>query len=321
MTTQDFAGNGNESQDKNKRNNVALILLLFLLLASIGVNIYQYMDSKSRETTLETKILNGDDLRLKLRTQLDSAITGLEAYKGKSARQDSFIAVKEKELTEKGERIKVMLKEGKISYNKYLQAKDKLDNLNFQYQNALKELKRLEEENKKLTEQNAGLKEDVKAKGREIDKLTDDNIQAHRKLKEAEKLKLSPADITITGVKIGSGNKEKETDRARKIEKLKVSYNIHKNLAANSGKRDIYVQIIDPKGQTVAKDALGSGTMNVDEKQAQYSTKDQIDYNNEEEQNHFIYFGGADFKFEPGRYTVNIYTDGYLMGTKEIIIK
>ncbi|MDZ4839863.1 MAG: hypothetical protein SGJ04_07640 [Bacteroidota bacterium] len=311
-----------QEENKNRRNNVLLISIALLLLGSIAFNIFQYYDKDKKVDQLNQNILNSDALKEDLRVQLDSIRSELGSYKGRNSQLDSLVASKEAELIEQASKIEGLLKDNKISYNKYLSVKSDLEKFKFYSDKYLEDVKRLDGENKKLVKENSGLKEEVKGKEKEIDKLTDEVVLKGNKLELASRLVIDPKDINAQGVKFRKGgSKESETDRAKYIEKVKVCFVIPKNLAASNGKKKVYIQIVDPRGQSVTMNQLGSGIINIDGEDAKYSTSTEIDYDNEAAANQCIYWGGPDIKYEPGRYNVVLFTDGYKMGEKSFIIK
>ena len=145
----------------------------------------------------------------------------------------------------------------------------------------------------------------------------DVNVGLSNRISLAERL--SAQNITITGVKLKSSGHERETDRSSQMDKIKICFDVPENRAAKSGNRDVYMQLIDPHGQTVAIEALGSGVTTLDRDQIQYTMKQEIDFENDAK-NYCIYWG-KDTPFEPGKYDILLMTGGYKMGEKSYTIK
>jgi hypothetical protein len=114
-------------------------------------------------------------------------------------------------------------------------------------------------------------------------------------------------------------NKEVESSKSKHITKLKFCYTLAENKIADPGKRDVFVQVIDPHGQTVAIQSLGSGTTTVDAVESQYTTKDEVEYKNDPI-DHCTYWG-KDTPFEAGMYHIVVSTEGYKLGEKDFKIK
>jgi cell division protein FtsB len=312
-----YPDQNNERSRNSSRNNVLLILLLLLFLGSVGVNIYQYLDYSKREQTANQEIFSSQDLQKQLGKQKDSALAQLEEFKGRNAKLDAEVDKAEKDIVAKADQISKLLKSNKINYNKYLEVKDKLDEMTYLKNKLMKQVEDLSEQNKQLSSQNQNLKQEVTEGKHTIDKLTDVNTSQKNRLELAARLKAD--NIKVTGVFFKKNNKEVESSKSKHIQKLKFCFTISENIAALAGKRDIFIQVVDPHGQTVAIESKGSGTTMVDGNQSQYSTKEEIDYN-KETKDYCLYYG-KDSPFEAGKYNIVISTEGYKLGEKEFTIK
>ena len=319
MPTENYTDNDpiRDEPVRRNRNNAATILLVLLLLASIGFNIFQYYAREKKERVLNESLVSSQSLRDDLQKQRDSLTMQLNEYKGRVGKLDTLISQREQELLAKAEQIDKLLKSNKISYNKYLSVKDDIEKYKYYAEKYLKEIETLSQENKKLASQNETLKTEVKDKTKTIDVLKDQNVSLGNKVSLASKL--TAENIEITGVRYKGGSRERETNRASQIEKIKICFNVPENIVAYAGTKDIFIQVIDPHGQTVSVEALGSGVTTVDGSEVQFSTKDQIPYNNEPI-NHCTYWGKGS-QFEEGKYNIVIYTEGYKMGEKSFNIK
>lgn len=320
MSVDNYINNDPLHDEPVRRNktNVATILLVLLLLASVGFNIFQYYAREKKERVLNESLVDSQSLRDDLQRQRDSLTQQLNDYKGRVGELDTLIAQRERELLEKAEQIDKLLKSNKISYNKYLSVKDDIERYKYYAEKYLKEIDQLSQENKKLASQNETLKTEVKDKIKTIDVLKDQNVSLGNKVSLASRL--TAENIVVTGVRFKGGSKERETSRASQIEKLKICFDIPENKISYAGTKEIFVQILDPRGQTVSIDALGSGVTTVDGSETQYTTKEEVAYNNEPI-NQCVYFGKGTQKFEEGKYNIVIYTEGYKMGEKSFTIK
>jgi hypothetical protein len=306
-----------EDENRPRSNNVLIILLILLLIASLGFNVYQYFSVEKTKKQLSDKVVDANALRNDLVHERDSVLALYEQARGHSEQLDSTIQQHEQEIIEKSKRIEALLHDNKISYSKYLAAKDEMQQWKYYANKYSKEIEDLKTQNKKLSEQNQTLKTEVTQKKHAIDTLMDVVTSQGNRLSLAEKL--IAQNITITGVKLKSNNRERETDRASQIDKLKICFTIPENDAALEGERTIYLQILDPRGQTVAIESLGSGVTTLGGDQVQYTTQQTIQYTHETK-NYCMYWGKGS-KFDEGKYTFNIITNGYSLGQKAYTIK
>ncbi len=67
---------------------------------------------------------------------------------------------------------------------------------------------------------------------------------------------LHASNFNIVGIKEKSGGKEKITTTAKRVDKLRISFDIDENRITQSGSKDIYVAITSPDGNPVVVEAL-----------------------------------------------------------------
>jgi cell division protein ZapB len=115
------------------------------------------------------------------------------------------------------------------------------------------------------------------------------------------------------------GRERESPFRQRQIEKLKVVFNIAENNVAPIEGKDIMIRIIDPNGQVIFDIERGSGTFMLNEKEEFFTSSQEILFDNSRQQLLFEYEKGSEF--DEGAHMLEVYTDDYLMGRQEFIVK
>jgi len=140
--------------------------------------------------------------------------------------------------------------------------------------------------------------------------------------KLTEKVQIA-SRLEIENIKVAALNqkgKAREDDfRARQIAKLKVEFNITKNDVAPISGKEILMRIIDDNDNVLFDVARGSGTFVLDGKETFYTAKQEILFDNSQQVVSFLYDKGSEYL--PGRYVMEVYTDGYVMGSKSFRVK
>ena len=308
---------GNPGKGKGRNNILLIVLLLLLLLGSAGINILQYNKEKLKEKDYTAEIFSSTELKAQLKNQLDTARKQLEEYKGRNANLDAAVAKDEKEMEAQADQIRKMLGSNKINYNKYLDVKYKLDEMTYMKEKYLREVTELNEKNKQLTAENQDLKHAITEGKHTINNLTDKVTSQKNKLDIAAMLKAD--NISVIGVYFKKNNKEVETSKSKNIQKLKFCFTLEENKFADAGKRDVFVQVIDPKGQTISIESLGSGVTTVNTNQSQYTVKQEIEFKNDPQD--YCTYWGKDTPFDPGIYHIVLSTEGYNLGEKDLHIR
>ncbi len=177
----------------------------------------------------------------------------------------------------------------------------------------ISELKKVNEElvveNKELKTERNELNQTIRAAKKAEEKLNE-KVQIASRL-EAENIKVAALNQ--------KGKAKEDEFRARQIDKVKVEFNIAKNDVAPVSGKEILMRIIDDNENVLFDVARGSGTFVLDGKETFYTAKQEILFDNSQQVVSFLYDKGSEYV--PGRYIMEIYTDGYLMGSKSFRVK
>ncbi len=107
------------------------------------------------------------------------------------------------------------------------------------------------------------------------------------------------------------------TERASRVDKIRVCFTVAKNALVQAGDQELYVQVIDPKNNT-----LGSNEqVQFGEKTLNYSIISKFNYENGSLNIcEFVASKGKE-KFAKGRYTVNVFNEKDLVSSSEFTLK
>ncbi|MFD1613924.1 chromosome partitioning protein ParA [Gelatiniphilus marinus] len=107
------------------------------------------------------------------------------------------------------------------------------------------------------------------------------------------------------------------TERASRVDKIRVCFTVAKNALVQAGDQELYVQVIDPKNNTLGSNEqvqFGDKTLN-------YSIISKFNYENGSLNIcEFVASKGKE-KFEKGRYTVNVFNEKDLVSSSEFTLK
>ncbi len=221
--------------------------------------------------------------------------------------------------------------------------KDQNDTMMLKYQEAVVMLEQLQKEKTynyeqlaKYKKEVATLREVMKGYLRQIDSLNTinsnlqaQNIQYKKDISTAQlraDVAEEKADELNTKVRIGSviqtsgikmvalNGKSNEVKRMKLAERLRVDFSLTANELAEPGEKCVYLRILGPDGYLLTNsDDVVLFKFEGDEMRA--SAMRKVDYENEAVDVSIFYNGAS---FEKGTYTVEVYIDGRLSGSKEI---
>jgi cell division protein ZapB len=175
------------------------------------------------------------------------------------------------------------------------------------------ELKKL---NENLVVENIELKTERNTLNQNLREAQKTQEQLTQKVKVASRLEAE--NISVAALN-DNGKSWEDEFRARQISKLQVKFNIAKNDVAPVSGKEILMRIIDDNENVLFDVARGSGTFTLDGKETFYTAKQEILFDNTQQEVSFLYDKGSEYL--PGRYVMEIYTDGYMMGSKSFRVK
>lgn len=295
-----------------KGNNKSAIIIALLSVIIIIQGVKWYLDAQdikekdekiaSTEEELATTMQRLEDIR----KELDEKIVEVEKLGGDVADLQRAKQEIEEELTRKqranGKVIKE-LKDRVEGYEQLLKDKDQ-------------EIEKLKSVNKELLTENVNLKTQKSQLGDSINRLSQTKDELENKVAIASQLKVENMRI----VALNSRGKERESPfRSRQVGQLKVEFNISENEVAPIEGKKIMIRIVDQDGQVLFDVARGSGTFMYNGKEEFYTASQDILFDNSHQKLSFLYDKGSEYA--SGTYTLEVYTDGYLMGKGEFVVK
>ncbi|MBU2938023.1 hypothetical protein KO494_00595 [Lacinutrix sp. C3R15] len=151
---------------------------------------------------------------------------------------------------------------------------------------------------------------------KENGELDAEKILLNNSIEEAKYLTL--LDLEIEGIKERSSGKEMITNKAKRINKLKICYAIAKNNLVQEGDKTMQVQILDPNNELVTQN---TGALKIAESDILYSFNTTFSYKNENLNvcDYFVF--NADTTLEKGTYQIHIYDNKNVVTSATITLK
>ncbi len=116
---------------------------------------------------------------------------------------------------------------------------------------------------------------------------------------------LALSNFVMRSFKIRSNGKEVETDKASRIDRIKVSFDIIKNVIADSGDKEFYIIVKRPDGTAATFTNKTPGTFKLNGVDTTYSDKVTVNYTKGEEKNIELVWDSEDFA--RGNYLIEVY--------------
>lgn len=162
--------------------------------------------------------------------------------------------------------------------------------------------------NEHLTAENTRVKADLEASNRQIEGLNTEKASLSEKVAIAAQLDAIGINLSMLDKK---GKAEKKLNKTKQF---RVDFHIAKNVTAQSGMKTVYVRINTPTGS-----ALSAGTFTYENRTIQYSIKKQIEYGGQDTP--VSVYWNVQEALSAGTYSVSIFCDGQMIGSKNFTLK
>jgi len=299
--------NDNRPAGSNTTRNVLIGLLAVGLLGTWGYVLYDKNKTTEQIQVKSAEVKTVSTDRDSIKNLYEEAIVRLDNLTGENTRISSEVVSKDAELKKiKGE-IKGILANKNATAGDLKRARNLIGELNGKISNLEQEVARLMGENQQLATNNTVLTQE------KTDLQT--NLQTTTQQKEdlAKKVDVgstfSASNITIKGIDEKGNGKEKETDKAKKVNKLVVSFDVE-NRITPSGPVDLYVIVTGPDGKVISSPAMNSGNLTTrNDGDRTFTAKTTVDYEQGTRKN--VSFPLRQDKFQVGDYKIEVYQNGF----------
>lgn len=290
-----------ENQNSNSKLKAIVVILAILLAGSLA---YMYKMSSDAKTSQMVLIKEKDDVMkdlVALKATYDTAIAE------NTSMSDELIAEREKVVKLMGD-----LQKSKGDVASLAKYRDQYRTLDNKMKGLMQEIVVLKKQNADLIQERDNT---VMALG-DAKKFNDTLVVQNENLaKTVEKgSSLTVMNLRTEAIKERNSGKQIVTDRASRVDKLKVCFTIAENKIAKSGTKLYYVQIIDSKNNVVGEKKIE----NFGEMTLTYSFTTAVSYENKSvDVCEFV--TGSDFP--KGAYFVNIFDKSELVSKTSFELK
>lgn len=293
-------------EDSKNSNNKLLIIALAVLL--VGVSIYTfYNNSKLNEINDAIEVEKNE-----IAVNLDSMIAKYETAIAKNTSMSNELSLERDRIIMLRDSIKKMKV---INYEMLRKFRSQIFKLEETNKQLFQKNELLTSENKKLYSNLDSVNVVVTNQMAKNDTLTVINQGLSEKVKIGSVLKVNTAKILA--MRERTGGKLVETSRSRNTDAFRISFTIAKNEISEPGERNVYMQIVDLKGNTIAR--KGQLTL-FDNTTVDFSDKATVKYMNESVDVISLVEVNRD-NIKDGVYTVNIFIENKFAGATQITLK
>jgi hypothetical protein len=296
----------------NNSRNILTAILVIALLGTWGYIIFDKSKTRQEKDNLTTQIITSDSAKNELQRELDDAAMRLDALKTSNVKADSLLQTKDKDIQALKSKVQAILNDKNATAAQLSEARRLIAQLKGNIDTYTAEIESLKIANTQLTEEKRVVTE-------QRDVVQKNYDSANQVIKQKEDVidigsTLHASNFSIIGIQEKNSGKEKETTKAKRVDKLRISFDIDENRITQSGPKDIYIAITAPDGKPVAVDALGSGKfVTRDGMERPFTKKIQINYVQGQKEPVKVEWS-QNSGFQTGNYKIEIYNNGFKIG-------
>lgn len=271
---------------------------------------WQLIATKTRVNTFIIEKEKAISERQVMQHELDSLLREHEKIKNEYGMLTNDLAKKDSLIQAQAEEIQKLIE----SNAGRRQIQRKLDYLRGITQDYVAQIDKLLKENENLKSEIRGIQDNLKSEQEKSQTLAKDKENLKEQLNSAAVL--SAYSISATGIRYKQGGKKEEiVDRAKKVEKIKITFTLGKNPLVEQGLKTVYVRIARPDNAI-----LNDGSsFDFEGKQIMYSLKETVYYKGSP-MNVTLYYQGSD-RIVAGNYNIAIFSDGKEIGQTQLTLK
>jgi hypothetical protein len=296
-------------EEKNRENRL-LIIVIFILAILLLLLGWQYWKQKQTTIIIQQTAI----------AKTDSVTADLINLQGQYASLKTSDQKMQAILNSKKDTITLLMQQAeKYKNDPYIIArlKKETETLREIMKSYVVTIDSLNTLNQKLTvERNVAVESLKVEKGKSV-KLNQEKSQLQNIVQTGSIL--AATNIKAEGVFYRFGKKEVTSEKAKKIEKIKVSFTITANRIAKAGNKNIYIRIITPDGKELSKTGDESSIFSFEGSKGYFDALQSIDYANAEIS--LVVYCESSTGFIPGNYIIKLYENGGEMGEYTLTFK
>lgn len=310
-----------ESYTEPKKDNKGIIILI-LVVAIIASWAYFFYTKNQNENLISGKdqlYASLDSSRNEIQKEYDSAMVRLEEMTQTNIGLDSLVKTRDQEMQILKSRFRAIVSKQNASAKDLAEARSLVKELNGKIDDYVKEIERLQAENQQLTVDKANLTSEKQNLENNLSSTQAAKKEAEDKVDVGSTLHAS--SFKISAINERNSGKESETTRAKRADKLRISFVLDENRIAVSGTKILYIIAKDPAGKVIKESALGSGSFGTrQDGQLEFTNKLDVQYTKGEIKPISFDLKQTD-KYEKGSYNIIVYQNGFKIGEGIALLK
>lgn len=312
MTTNYPSTGGFSSEPKKDNKGTIIIVLLVALIASWVYFFYSKNQTDDLITEKDAQYSTLDSTKNAVQKEYDDAMVRLQEMTQTNIGLDSLVKTKDTEMQALKSRFRALVSKQNASAKDLAEARQLVGELNGRIDDYVKEIERLQAENQQLTVDKANLTSDKQNLEKNLATTEVAKKEAENKVDVGSTLHAS--SFKIVAINETNTGKEKSTARAKRADKMRISFVLDENRIATTGTKMLYIIAKDPAGKIIKESELSSGKFDTrNDGQLDFTNKLDVQYTQGEQKLISFDLKQTD-KYVKGNYNMVVYQNGFKIG-------
>ena len=323
--------------DNSKQRIIAIAAVGIVLL--LGINAFLLIKNSKTNAANEAltqQLDESEQLKVELEKQYYEALSELEEQKGTNEELNALIDEQKAELEDQKNKISRLIRDNRQlgkAREDMKQMSANLDQYRTEIQSLKDQLAVADQNIQTLTTDNTNLTTNLAAKTEEAAELSTKtaSLTSEKEALLTERTALSEKvsiasmirteGIAVQGFKTRSNGKVVEKKSAKNIDHLKICFNTTENRVASLGDESFYIRIINPAGETLAVEELGSGVVTDTDTGEQIRFTKAVETEYDRSTSTLCTRWQPNVPFQSGTYEVQVYNKGFISGQSKFMLK
>lgn len=303
--------NKTDYQEQGPKKGIVIIVIT-ILLGTNGLLLWQFFDKKNSLDLANQTIVTTTAEKDALQMQLNRFKVDYEKIKSDNASLQNELSEKDEEIKAKVLEIQKLIQLGGPA--QIARAKAELAKLKEMNEVYVAHIDSLNVINAQLQQENQSLSTNLSKEMSKNENLSAENSRLYSKVSAGSVLKTF--NIVTEGLRYRSNGKEVVTNKAKQVQKIRTNFTLGENPVIDNGPLDIYVRVLGPDGAVMSAE---KESFKINGQDMSYTMKETVQYNNKETPVEIMWAKGSEFV--KGKYNVEIYQSGVLIGKSMIELK
>ena len=308
------------TEEQQPRKNFKNLIIGLLAVGLVGTGTALVVDKNKSSETIgqqQAQIVAVTDQKSEIQKSFDASLSRLDSMSTLNTSLQSKLESSNKDIAKTKSEIRSILNKKNATAAELSKAKMLIASLNDKISGMETQIASLTQDNQNLTADKVALTKDKEDLTQNLTTTTATKDSLAQKVDVASTLNAS--NIAITPIDVRNNGKEKVTTKAKRVNKLMISFDVDNRIAA-TGTTDVFVVVTGPDGKAITQQSTDSGTFTTrTDGDKSFTAKLPVEIQTDQKKNvQFAFTPGN--SFQQGSYKIQIYQNGFLIGegTREL---